>query len=933
MDATPLELVGRETETARLRWLVEDRAHGARAVVVRGGPGIGKTALLGWGMEAAADVGARVLVTRSVEVEMPLAFSAIVDLLEVPFSEVADEIPASQRRALAVALGLEEPPELPPEPLTISRATVEVLRTLAMRAPVMVAMDDVQWLDAGSRRVLAFAVRRLTGAPIAVLATLRAEPGHADPLALANAFGPSAFTEIELGGLSSGAIQHLVRTRLGVRLPRPLLARVHDTSGGNPMFALELARTLPESSESAGAPLPVPESLHELVRARVAALPKELIPLVRMVAVLERPTLAQLERAFATAQHARQLVDLGFAHEVVDIAADGVVRFAHPLLASAVYADIPPAARAKLQYRAAEIADDEEERARHLALAASAPDMAVATALDDAVARAAARGAQEAAAELARQALRFTAPDDIERVRRGLVYATHLIAANRPGPRGASVPGGAAPELDDLLEREIAGDDRARVLMLRSLLDLENEACVKRLREACTHAQDATVRARALTMLAWTLGVWGWNLDAGAHEAEQAVDVAATAEGTLPLVFALAARGTIDDYRGAPGALAYLERALELHGDAGSAETDPALALGRAHMSHGDYDRARALFGASRERARRAGEDAVLMWMHRFFGELEIHCGRWNAAERELDAGLSEATGHWRANLVCLRALIAARRGDAERAESDAAEAHDYGTASGDPWLVVGAAWARGSLALLQETPERAHDHLQRGHAILDAAGLREPGLLRLSFELAEAAAAIGKLDQAEGLADQLAERAAARNHPWASAAAARCRGIAVLGAGDAARAITLLAQAREEFAAIGAPYELAHTHRTLGAAHARLGERRRAADELHEAHRIFGELGTPAWQERTDAELRRAYPRQRRDSVLTSAEEHVAALVASGRTNREVAAQLFTTVKTVEAHLTRIYRKTGVRSRTELARRYADAAGANDHD
>ena len=146
-----------------------------------------------------------------------------------------------------------------------------------------------------------------------------------------------------------------------------------------------------------------------------------------MVAVLERPTLAQLERAFATAEHARQLVDLGFAHEVVDIAADGVVRFAHPLLASAVYADIPPAARAKLQSQAAEIADDEEERARHLALAASAPDMAVATALDDAVARAAARGAQEAAAELARQALRLTAPDDIERVRRGLVYATHLM--------------------------------------------------------------------------------------------------------------------------------------------------------------------------------------------------------------------------------------------------------------------------------------------------------------------------------------------------------------------------------------------------------------------------------------------------------------------------------------------------------------------------
>ncbi|MBA2476285.1 MAG: helix-turn-helix transcriptional regulator, partial [Actinobacteria bacterium] len=155
---------------------------------------------------------------------------------------------------------------------------------------------------------------------------------------------------------------------------------------------------------------------------------------------------------------------------------------------------------------------------------------------------------------------------------------------------------------------------------------------------------------------------------------------------------------------------------------------------------------------------------------------------------------------------------------------------------------------------------------------------------------------------------------------------AARCRGIAVLGAGDPARAITLLERARAGFAAIGAPYELAHTHRTLGAAHARSGARRRAAEALRDAQRIFGELGTAAWQERAEDELRRAYPRPRRDRELTSAEEHVAALVASGRTNREVAAQLFTTVKTVEAHLTRIYRKTGVRSRTELARRYVDA-------
>jgi DNA-binding CsgD family transcriptional regulator len=462
--------------------------------------------------------------------------------------------------------------------------------------------------------------------------------------------------------------------------------------------------------------------------------------------------------------------------------------------------------------------------------------------------------------------------------------------------------------------------------MLRSLLDLENAVCAERLREACAHAENPILRAQAQTLLAWTLGVWGWKLEEGAQEAERAVEIAVSAKEKLPLVFALTARATIDHHRGKPGARAELERALELQADEGSPETDAALALGKVCLHNGEFERARALFNASRKRAYRAGEDPFLMWMHRFFGELEFRCGCWEAATRELDAGLSQATGHWRANLACLRALLAARRGEVEGTENDAAEAHAYGDANGDPWLVVGAAWARGSLALLLEAPEVAHDHLARAQAILDAAGISEPGLLPVSFELAEAAGAVGKFDEAELSADRLDERATTLDHPWARPAAARCRGIAALGAGEAARAISLLEQARVGFAAIGAPYELAHTQRTLGAAHARSGERRRAADALREAHRVFGELGTPAWQERTSDELRRAYPRPRRDRDLTPAEEHVAALVAVGRTNREVAAQLFTTVKTVEAHLTRIYRKTGVRSRTELSRKYVDA-------
>src|SRR5215208_6295535 len=263
---------------ARLSGVLEAVNEGSRGVVLRGGPGIGKTALWGWALEAARDAGFSVLTTRCVEVEMPLALTAIVDLLESPFRDVAGELPEPQRRALAIALGLEQPPEHAADPLALARATLEALRTLSVRAPLVIAIDDVQWLDDASKRVLAFAVRRRAQAPVVFVATLGAEAGDADPLALAKAFGPRAFTEIELGGLTAGAIQHLVHTRLGVRLPRPLLARVHRGSDGNPMCARELARSLPDFADSAGAPLPAPEALRELVRVRVAALPQELIP-------------------------------------------------------------------------------------------------------------------------------------------------------------------------------------------------------------------------------------------------------------------------------------------------------------------------------------------------------------------------------------------------------------------------------------------------------------------------------------------------------------------------------------------------------------------------------------------------------------------------------------------------------------------------------
>jgi len=287
--AATFELVGREDELARLEGFVRDLSVGAAGVVIRGEAGIGKTALWRAAVDLAETAGVRVLVTRCAEAEMPLALGGVGDLIETALAEVAEELAEPQRRALAVVVGLEAPPDEAPDPTALSRALLACLRTLASRSPVLVAIDDVQWLDAPSQRILAFAARRLGDASVGILVTQRGDAGA--PLDLSHAF-EERVAEIRVGPLSVGALPHLIRTRLGVRIPRPTMAHVHEASGGNPMFALEFAQ-----AASSGGPLPLPSSLEDLVRDRVAGLPPTTLPLLAAVAAAERPTSAVLARA------------------------------------------------------------------------------------------------------------------------------------------------------------------------------------------------------------------------------------------------------------------------------------------------------------------------------------------------------------------------------------------------------------------------------------------------------------------------------------------------------------------------------------------------------------------------------------------------------------------------------------------------------------
>ena len=276
MEASSLELFGRETETALLRLAFEATDAGSRGILLRGAPGIGKTALWRQALDAATEAGCRVLVARCAEVEMPLALSALADLLEAPFSEVAGDLPESQRRALLVALGLEDPPEQssdPPEQRRIlSRYPAERSRSSA-RCP----SERRSWWRStmcnGSTPPHSGSSRSPLDASLTPQSPCSrpCAPNPGTPIRWPSPArsSPDAYTEIELRGLTPDPMQQLVRGRLGLRLPRRLLAQIQRASGGNPMFALELARALHEPAAIAGAPLPVPDSLRELVRARV----------------------------------------------------------------------------------------------------------------------------------------------------------------------------------------------------------------------------------------------------------------------------------------------------------------------------------------------------------------------------------------------------------------------------------------------------------------------------------------------------------------------------------------------------------------------------------------------------------------------------------------------------------------------------------------
>jgi DNA-binding CsgD family transcriptional regulator len=909
-------LVGRTAERTRLEALVDGLRKGrSSALALVGEPGVGKTALLD-DVRTRVDEG-NILRTQGFEAERDLPYAGLSMLLR-PIGDVIEEIPASQSRALNAALG--RGPPVAADRFTVYAGVLGVLASAAEERPRLVVVDDAHWLDAASLEALLFGARRLEDEGIGMLFAGREGEG-ADLEAV-------GLPVLRVGGLDRQGVAAMIEARAGVRPADDVVRRIHSATGGNPLAVGELAGLLRgaqvEGSEPLDDPLPAGADVRRAFGQRLQALPAETRRALLFAAAEPAATVDTLDRAYERRGFVSALVPAESAG-LVSLSAAGVA-FRHPLVRAVAYELATGSQRRAAHAALAKVLHGEafqERRAWHAARAATGPDEAVARELAMTARSVHGRVAPEAAARMLDAAAGLTPSRELRIERRLEAAQTYGMAARlEPARRLLAEVLGEAPD-DACL--------RADVQQLRARVETMNGGQT-RYRKMLVEEADRVVlqdgnRAASLLADAAYLSVMDGELRLALDYATRAGSLGARLDGRAELEVeqslggALVLSGRIDE------GLVHLQRAERLLEREDTLVDFKATGLAMSYYWAERYEHARGLLGAVIVRGRREGVVAALPSALAVMAWIDFRLGDWTLAQAEVMESLSlaAATGQWSERGFSLMRLaeLEAARGTADECRAHVQEALRVADELGVGSLYLMAGPVLGLLEIAcGPTPDTIERLEATGRHCLER-GLEEPMVLPWTQELTEAYLRLGDLAGAERTLSRLEHLA--RRSGQHSAAAVACRYRGMLAADDTEAGL-LFRRALEHHEQMPTPFDRARTELCFGERLRRARKRSDARDQLRSALATFDRLRAAPWADRTRRELAATGERARRRvpdtrDHLTPQELQVALLVAEGATNREAAAQLFVSAKTIETHLSHTYRKLGVRSRTELAR------------
>jgi DNA-binding CsgD family transcriptional regulator len=915
IDQVSTGVVGRSAEFRAIADFLASVTDQPTGLLVEGEAGIGKTTLWLAALEQARRRGFQVLSARAWEADSVLAYGTVADLLGDVDAEVLAGLPDVQRVAVDRVLLRDVSGGPLTDQQVVAAALMTIVETLASEAPVLIAIDDVQWLDPSSQAVVSFVARRLKGRAC-LIATERSEPGRVGVLSWLQLGTPDGINRIKVGPLSLGGVHELLSARLGRTFPRPTTVRIADVSGGNPFYALEIARTINGQSTRADADLP--RTLADLVRIRIGRLDADAGNVLLAAACVANPTVDMLARATGTSVE-RTTELLEDAERNGAVAIDGNrVHYSHPLLAHGVYTDAAPGRRRQMHRALADVVTQPELKARHLALAASSKNPDLLEALDGAAKAASARGAPAAAAELLDLAIKLGGDTASRRIR----SAGHHFRAGDTDRAQAVLE----PALDQLAP----GAQRALALNLLAGLWIYRRSFAEAadiLKRAISDAEGNPVMlAQTLLMLSFA------HANSGEYEEalRNSVEAVAHAEAVgIPVMIsqALADWQVISALCGQGFDESNLRRALELE----DLDIDIPVPF-RAHSAAaqvlswaGRLDEARDHVQVLRRRCVERGADTDMLFVDVWSTLIDVWRADFTEAAHSAADAIERAEqiggDHGLVIALTVRGLVAAYTGREEQARADARAAIEAADRFGAPLL---AEWPRMTLGFLDVSVgnyEQALEDLRPLISNVDRLSCME--IIKAGFipDAVEAMVAVGRLDEAEPMVAALERDGRRLGRTWMLATGARCRAMILAAQGDVDAAERAVRESIAEHARLPMPFERARTLLLLGQLERRKRQKQGAAATLGEALQVFQELGTPLWVQRVTSELERTNVSPTRDFEMTPSERRVAELAASGHTNRDIAAKLFVSTKTVEANLTQVYRKLGVHTRAELGR------------